>query len=81
MATKERTLRIQSTELPAEWAEQTGIEIKAGEFVTITITPSTKPRKKSAEKLHELVERFQRHPVIDPNFSEADLYDEQGLPK
>lgn len=83
MNTKERTatttLATTGEKLPPEWAKRLGIQ--PGETVSVTITTRPARRVRSGTPLREFVRRFQQHPLLDPSFSQDDLYDEQGLPK
>ena len=78
---------VRSSDLPVKWLRQLGSGVPPEQLldITISVVPNDTKQaitldKTSGEALRKLVERYQNRPLIDPHFSENDLYDEAGLP-
>ena len=73
---KIRTIRdVRGSELPSRFG------VDPNDTVSITILP-TEPMQTevSKEKFMTLLEKIWAHPVTNPEFTQDDLYDENGLP-
>jgi hypothetical protein len=67
---------VRGAELPARFG------VASEDTVEVTITPKPMKRKRITEdEIMQLVEKIRTYPVLDPDFTEDDLYDEHGLPK
>lgn len=92
METKENILRqtiihnVRKADLPASWLKHLNLEVAPDQLLDITITPvfgvaeqRNTLAKPSQAELDKLIERYQNRALLNPHFTEDDLYDDQGL--
>lgn len=77
---------VKVEQIPVEWVKKLGLDTASLPAntryeVVFNLVNDSKRGKASYKQFMETVGRLQNVPIVNPDFTEDDLYDEQGLPK